>query len=101
MRSHAATSGFQGRGRGNLNSLADSAREIAALPAIARNDNQRDFINTPLAVSSCEADVETRPSTELWAALRARGFDLDLEDGIYKTVRIMLTVNKISMDVFS
>ena len=37
----------RGGRRGNLNSLGDIQYEIAALPAVARNDNQRDFINTP------------------------------------------------------
>ena len=33
--------------RGNLNSLHDLEFEIAALPAVARNDRNGDFFNTP------------------------------------------------------
>ena len=37
----------RGGRRGNLNSLGDIQYEIAALPSVARNDNQRNFVNTP------------------------------------------------------
>ncbi len=40
--------------------------------------------------------VETRPSTALRTTLRVRGFDLDLEDGIYQTcpcIQLCFTVD--------
>ena len=45
LRSHAATSGFQARGCGNLNSLAYLAKEIAAHPSHGLNYH---FFNNPL-----------------------------------------------------